>query len=144
MRGTETGFAIATQFKFRARPYPENGSIWAGPILIPRGKVDDVAKGIMTMVRRGEEGQMSPKVSMFLYVLRKELLYSLGVDQDVLVIHAHDSRGEKTGREEFKWALEMGGAIDQTKAGLTQRQVAGLQGEFTGPINPIKQSQMES
>ncbi len=133
MRGTETGFAIATHFKFRARPYPENGAIWAGPILIPRSKVGDVAKGIMTMVQKGEEGQMSPKVSMFLYVMRKELLQFLGVDQDMLVVHAHDSRGEKTGMEEFRWALEMDGAIDQTKAGLTQMQVAGLQGEFADP-----------
>ena len=83
----------------------------------------------MSMVRKDEKGDMTPKTAMFLYVMRKELLHFIGANEDMLVVHAHDSRGENRGREEFRWALEIDGAIDQTKAGLTQRDVAALQGK---------------
>jgi hypothetical protein len=53
---------------------------------------------------------------MFLYVMKKKLLASLGdIDSDMLVIHAYDANGEAHGRESFRWALDIPGAIDQTK-----------------------------
>jgi len=130
LRGTETGFAIVTHFKFRARRFPENGKLWGGPILIPRTKVAEAAMGIVTMAEMDKEGTMSDKVAMFLYVMRKELLAFLGASQDMLVVHAFDARGEATGRDEFRWAIEMDGAVDQTRGDMTLGEVAGLQGEF--------------
>lgn len=131
MRGTETGFGIVTAFKFQARPYPENGHIWAGPIFIPRDKVPEAAKGIMSM---SEAGDVDPKVSMFLYVMRKELLHLIGATQDVLVIHCFDGRGEEHGRKTFKWAFEIEGAIDHTTGGMTSKDVAGLQGMYYNQV----------
>ncbi|KAK5106680.1 hypothetical protein LTS08_000801 [Lithohypha guttulata] len=127
MRGTESGFAIVTHFKFRARRYPENGKLWAGPILIPRNKVSEAAKGVISMVEKHRKGEMSPKAAMFLYVMKAELLHFIGATMDMLVIHAFDGRGEKEGREEFKWALDIDGALDQTRGDMTIRQVAQLQ-----------------
>ena len=128
LRGTETGFGVVTKFKFQARPYPENGKIFAGPIFIPRDKVPEAAKGIMSMF---DNGEVDPKVSMFLYVMRKELLHLIGATQDVLVIHCHDGNGEEHGREVFKWALDIEGAIDQTSGGMTQKAVADMQCKTT-------------
>lgn len=130
MRGTGGGFAIATQFKFRARRHSENGKIWGGPILIPRDGVKAAAKGVMSMVQADIEGRLSPKVSMFLYFLLKNYLALVGIesDQDMTLIHAYDGRGEEEGRETFKWALEIEGAIDQTQNNLTPAAMANLQG----------------
>lgn len=66
-----------------------------------------------------------------MYVLKKELLpIALGIDQDMIVVHAFDAYGEKHGRSEegFRWALEMEGIIDNT-AVMNLRGVADLQGE---------------
>lgn len=67
---------------------------------------------------------------MFLYVLKKEVLESIHVDQDMLVVHAFDAHGEEHGRsdEGFCWALGLKGAIDGTKI-MNLRGVADLQGE---------------
>ena len=88
----------------------------------------EAAKGIMSMF---DVGEVDPKVSMFLYVMRKEMLYLVGADvgQDVLVIHCYDGKGEEHGRKTFKWALDIKGAIDQTTGGMTQKSVADLQGK---------------
>lgn len=128
MRGTESGFVIVTHFKFRARRFPENGKLWGGPILIPRTKVPEAAKGIMLMTEKDRKGEMSPKAAMFLYVMKAELLHFIGATMDMLVIHAFDGRGEVQGREEFKWALDIEGAVDQSRGDMTIRQVAQLQG----------------
>ncbi len=66
---------------------------------------------------------------MFLYVLKKELLESIGVDQDMLVVHTFDAHGEEHGRsdEGFGWALRLKGAVDGTKR-MNLRGVADLQG----------------
>lgn len=133
MRGTEGGFAIAVRFKFSAKPFPENGKIWAGPILIPRNKVQEMAQGVARMCARTD---MHPKVALFVYVLKAEMLKSLaGGDQDMLVVHAYDGLGEEHGRKEFEWALKIEGAVDQTKADMTMKEVCALQeglGELIG------------
>jgi FAD binding domain len=138
LRGTETGFGVVTKFKFQAFPYPQNGSIYAGPIFIPRDKVPEAAKGIMSMVDQDiNGGGADPKISMFLYVMRKELLHLIGVDpgQDVLVIHLFDANGEAHGRETFKWALDIEGAIDQTRGNMTLKDVADMQGKLPLPTD---------
>jgi cysteine desulfurase len=51
-------------------------------------------------------------------------------DLSVLIF---DANGEEHGRSEvgFKWALDIEGAIDLTKGGLSLRQVNDLQGNQT-------------
>ena len=82
------------------------------------------------MAEKDKRGEMSEKVAMFLYVMRKELLAFIGATQDMLVVHAFDARGEEAGREEFRWAIEMEGAVDQTKGGMTLGEVGRLQGVY--------------
>ena len=62
--------------------------------------------------------------------MRKEVLAFIGADQDMLVIHAFDALGEEHGRKEFAWALDIEGAIDQTKGNMKLRDVSALQGNF--------------
>ena len=129
LRGTETGFAIVTHFKFRARRYEEEGSIWAGPILIPRTQMQEVARGIMGMVEKEKRGELGCKTAMFLYVMRRELLRFIGASDDMLVVHCFCAEGEGKGRREFEWALRCEGAVDQTRGGMTLWEVSKLQGE---------------
>ncbi|KPI38969.1 uncharacterized protein AB675_4445 [Cyphellophora attinorum] len=132
LRGTEGGFAAVARFKFNAKPFPENGNIWGGPIMIPREKAPEVAKGIAAMCAREDT---NPKVALFVYVLKKEILHFLGADQDMLVIHAYDAFGEEHGRKEFAWALDFEGAIDKTRSQMTMREMTDLQanlGELQG------------
>jgi hypothetical protein len=131
MRGTEGGFGIVTRFKFSVKPFEENGRIWAGPILLPRERVREVARGIARMCARTD---VHPKVALFLYVMRKEVLKFIagGGNEDKLVVHAYDALGEEHGRKEFAWALEIEGAIDMTRANMTMRDVTDLQGELRG------------
>lgn len=69
-----------------------------------------------------------PRITMFLYVVKGRLLESIGTDSDMLVIHAFDAHGEEHGRDKFRWALDIPGAVDQTKI-TTLAGVANLQGE---------------
>ena len=117
-----------TAFKLRAIPYTK--SIWAGPILLPRGALEGdslrrVAKDIAAMANRKTE----PKVAMFLYVMKKELLQAIGATSDMLVVHAFDALGEEHGRSDaaFKWVLEIPGAVDSTRV-MNLRGVADMQG----------------
>lgn len=128
MRGTGGGLAIATHFKFRAHHVPENGHLWGGPIMIPRDKIAEAAKGIVSMVEKDKKGEQSSKTAIYLYVLRKEQLKITGITDDVLVVHAYDGRGEVGGREAFRWALEIDGAIDQTRSDMTFADIARMQG----------------
>lgn len=128
MRGTAGGFAIATHFKIRAHHFPENGRIWGGPIMIPRNKVPEAAKGISSMIEKDKKGEISEKTAIFVYVMRAEQMAFIGVTEDVMVVHAYDGRGEKAGREAFRWALEIDGAIDQTRGDLTIADMSRMQG----------------
>jgi hypothetical protein len=116
---------VVTAFKFRVRPYTQQ--IWAGPILLPNKQevLKKVAKGIISM----DFDDRDPKIAMFLYLMRKEIIESMGGKDDMLVVHAFDANGEKHGREAFSWALNLEGAIDMT--GLKNlREVADLQGNY--------------
>lgn len=129
LRGTEGGFGIVTRFKFSVKPFPENGKIWGGPILVPRGSIGVVAKGIAAMCQRED---VHPKVGLFLYVMRKELMAFVEggrSGEDMLVVHAYDGLGEEHGRRDFKWALDIEGAVDLTKRGMTMRDVTNMQGK---------------
>lgn len=129
LRGTEGGFGIVTRFKFSVKRFEENGHIWGGPILVPRNGIKEVSEGIARMCARTD---VHPKVGLFLYVMRKELMTFIagGGNEDMLVVHAYSGLGEELGRKDFDWSLKLKGAIDMTKANMTMRDVTNLQGEF--------------
>ncbi|RAK90233.1 FAD binding domain-containing protein [Aspergillus costaricaensis CBS 115574] len=120
LRGGGGGFGVVVEVVLRVFPYPQN--IWAGPILIPREQLEVTADEIARFVSR----PLDPKISMFLYVVKKRLLKSIGADSDMLVLHVFDACGEAHGRVNFQWALNIPGAIDQTKV-TTFAGVADLQ-----------------
>ena len=124
LRGAGSSFAVVTKFKFRAYRYTQK--ILAGPILLPRTVMQEVAKGI----EQFDERSTDPKVGFFIYVMPKELLHNIGADQDMLVVHGYDAHGEEHGRGEdgLAWALRIPGAID-TMVVQDIKGVAGLQGE---------------
>ena len=118
-----------TAFKLRAYRYTQ--SIYAGPIFLPKDALPEIARAVADFTQRSHD----EKLAMFLYVLKKELLSSIGVDQDMLVVHAFDAHGEEHGRsdEGFGWALKLQGAIDETKT-MNLKGVADLQGELLSKI----------
>ncbi|KAB8210098.1 FAD-binding domain-containing protein [Aspergillus parasiticus] len=120
LRGGGGGFGVVVKVVLRVVPYPQN--IWAGPILIPREQLQQVAEGIARFVSE----PVDPKITMFLYVVKGRLLESIGTDSDMLVIHAFDAHGENHGRASFQWALDIAGAVDQTRV-TTLAGVADLQ-----------------
>ncbi|ODM21299.1 hypothetical protein SI65_04352 [Aspergillus cristatus] len=109
LRGGGGGFGVVAQVVLRVFQYPQN--IWAGPIMIPREKLQVVAEGIAQFTSK----KIDPRVTMFLYIVKKQMLESIGADSDMLLIHAFDAHGEAHGRASFKWALDIPGAVDQTK-----------------------------
>ena len=114
-----------TAFKLRAYRYTQ--SIYAGPIFLPKDKLPEIGRAVADFTQRSHD----EKMAMFLYVLKKELLHSIGVEQDMLVVHAFDAHGEEHGRsdEGFAWALGLEGAVDGTKP-MNLKGVADLQGEM--------------
>lgn len=115
---------VVTAFKLRAYRYTQ--SIFAGPIYLPKDTLPEIGRAVANFTQRSHDG----KLAMFLYVLKKELLQSIGVKQDMLVVHAFDAHGEEHGRsdEGFGWALRLKGAVDGTKT-MNLKGVADLQGE---------------
>jgi hypothetical protein len=73
-----------------------------------------------------------PRVALFLYRMNPEILKAIGdgVNGNMIVVHAFDGRGEKTGREVFDWALGADGAIDRTSY-QTRRELAMLQCKYS-------------
>ncbi|KAL3256096.1 hypothetical protein ABHI18_007834 [Aspergillus niger] len=137
LRGGGGGFGVLVEVVLRVFPYPQN--IWAGPILIPREQLEVVANGMANFVNQ----PLDPKITMFLYVVRKRLLESIGAASDVLVLHAFDACGEAHGRTNFQWALNIPGSIDQTKvttlSGVVDLQdkahiVKGTMKQFWSPL----------
>lgn len=116
---------MVTAFKLRAYRYTQ--SIFAGPIFLPKDTLPEIARAVADFTQRSHD----EKLAMFLYVLKKELLESIGVEQDMLVVHVFDAHGEEHGRsdEGFGWALGLKGAIDGTKP-TNLRGVADLQGKM--------------
>ncbi|EAU32774.1 predicted protein [Aspergillus terreus NIH2624] len=131
LRGGGDNKAVV-QLVLRVFQYPQN--IWAGPILIPREHLQQVAKGIAQFVSK----PVDPKITMFLYVVKKRLLEFIGTKLDMLVIHAFDAHGEAHGRATFQWALDFPGAVDQTKV-MTLAGVADLQNELRYAKGTMKQ-----
>ncbi|KAE8372683.1 FAD-binding domain-containing protein [Aspergillus bertholletiae] len=132
LRGGGGGFGVVVQVVLRAFPYPQN--IWAGPIMIPRQQLQLVAERIARFFSE----PVDPKIGMFLYFVKKDLLASLGADSGMLVIHAFDAHGEAHGRASFQWALDIPGAVDRTKI-TTLAGVAELQSKMDTVKGSMKQ-----
>ncbi|KAL2862481.1 FAD-binding oxidoreductase [Aspergillus lucknowensis] len=132
LRGGGGGFGAIVQVILRVFPYPQN--IWGGPILIPREKLEQVAEGIERFLAK----PLDPKVTMLFYVLKKKVLESMGVDSDMLLIHALDALGEQHGRDAFRWALDIPGAVDRTEI-TSLAGVAGLQDKVDTVKGTMKQ-----
>lgn len=135
LRGTEGAFAIAVNFKFRARKYPQK--VWSGPILLPNTAPmrKQICDGILGM----DTDQPEPKVAMFLYMMNPEIIKLMGDGEngDMIVVHALDARGEESGRKEFDWALSVPGSIDRTSY-QTRRELAMMQCRpFPHPLHAI-------
>lgn len=123
---------VVTAFKLRAYRYTQ--SIFAGPIYLPKKSLPEIARAVADFTQRSHDA----KLGMFLYVLKKQLLQSIGISQDMLVVHAFDAHGEEHGRsdEGFGWALKLEGAVDRTKP-MNLKAVADLQGK-TGSVSFIR------
>lgn len=114
---------MVTAFRLRARPYSQK--VWSGPIYIPRSSLNEIVKGAVGLAKK----ELDPKVGMFMYLLERTIMKSLGADDDMVVVHCFDALGEEHGRNEFKWALDIPGSMDGTKV-MNLRQVASLQGMY--------------
>ena len=127
--------SVVTAFKLRAYRYTQ--SIFAGPIYLPKIALPEIARAVADFTLRSHDA----KLGMFLYVLKKELLESIGVDQDMVVVHAFDAHGEEHGRsdEGFRWALKLKDAVDGTKI-MNLKGVADLQGEIFS-LSAIRKTQ---
>ena len=112
--------------KFRLKAYPYTQSIFAGPIYLPKTALSEVAQAVADFTQRSHD----KKLGMFLYVLKKELLASMGGGEDKIILHAFDAHGEEHGRsdEGFGWALKLKDAEDKTST-MNLKGVADLQGE---------------
>lgn len=133
LRCAGTNFGVVTKFKLQAFKYPRN--IWAGPILVSRKHLPQIAKGIGDM---SDRKNTDPKVGLFVYLLRKELLGFGDAGDDMIVLHVFDALGEEHGRSEegFAWALNLPGVIDHTEVrslmgvSLMQEQLATIKGKM--------------
>jgi hypothetical protein len=104
-----------TKAVLRAHPY--STAIWSGIILIPRKDLRTLAQQILSFISKPQH----PKVNCLAYLVQEFMLSKLldedqlrSVTGDMLGVHVFDGCGEAHGREAFKWALEMPGAVDLT------------------------------
>ncbi|KAL2823245.1 hypothetical protein BDW59DRAFT_180716 [Aspergillus cavernicola] len=132
LRGGGGGFGALAQVVLRVFPYPTE--IWAGTILIPRDKLEQVADGLVEL----DSQPADPKITMLIYVVKKRVLESLGAEPDMLLIHVFDAHGETHGRETFRWALDIPGAVDRTKV-TSLMGVVGLQDKVDAVKGSMKQ-----
>jgi len=72
------------------------------------------------------------KLAMFLYVLKKELLDQLGVNQGMLVVQPFDAHGKEHGHKDagLTSALKLKGAVNGTMI-MDLKGVANLQAEIS-------------
>jgi len=86
-----------------------------------------------------------PKVSLFVYLLKKEYLGFGEADDDMIVLHVFDALGEKHGRsdEAFGWALKLPGSMDHTEVkslldvSLMQEGLCALKGKMVSEFSAL-------
>lgn len=119
-----------TKVVLRAHYYPTN--IWSGMILIPRRDLPEVAQRITQFISKPQH----PRVNFLVYSVREKLMRTIlsekdlqSVQGDMIAIHVYDALGESHGREVFRWALEIPGAIDRTSV-VNMKGVVDMQRRF--------------
>ncbi|KAH8901072.1 FAD binding domain-containing protein [Thozetella sp. PMI_491] len=135
LRGGGGGFGVMTKVVLRAHYYPTD--IWSGMILVPRTDLKEVARHASGFLAKPQH----PKISLMIYLIGKHMLRNMldekdleKVKGDMIAFHVYDACGEAHGRDAFRWALELPGAIDRTLVTDTkgvvdmQRNVANLRG----------------
>ncbi|KAF2655312.1 cysteine desulfurase [Lophiostoma macrostomum CBS 122681] len=120
LRGGGGRFGAVTAFKLKAHKYPQK--VYSGYIMYPREALDELAEKVSRFAKENTD----PKVAMHFYCL--DMVQGAFVGKPSvpgLGILAYDAHGEEHGRNLFRWALEVPGAIDTTK-GLSYREVNEL------------------
>lgn len=98
-----------TVFKLRARKYPQR--ILGGNIIFPETSLHAVSRGVSGFTKLITD----PKVSMHVYFLEPRnpfFPFPAGVG---LMIFDANGEGHGRGKDGFKWAFDIEGAIDITK-----------------------------
>ena len=92
-----------------------------------------------------DKQKMDPKVSLFVYLLKKEYLGFGEVDDDMIVLHVFDALGEEHGRsdEAFGWALKLPGSVDHTEVksllgvSLMQERLSAVKGKMVSELSSL-------
>jgi FAD/FMN-containing dehydrogenase len=126
LRGGGGRFGVVTAFILKAYKYPK--TVYSGMIFYPREALDDLAKKVPHFADTNRD----PKIAMHFYCL--DMIQGAFVGKPSvpgLGLLVYDAHGEEHGRskEGFKWALDIPGAIDTTKA-LSYREVNQLNGKL--------------
>ncbi|KAJ8058511.1 hypothetical protein OCU04_012695 [Sclerotinia nivalis] len=109
LRGGGGNFGVVTAFKLRARKYPQR--ILGGTIIFPESSLEAVSRGVSAFT----ETITDPKVSMHVYFLEpRNPFFPFPAGVGLMIF---DANGEEHGRgkDGFKWAFDIEGAIDMTK-----------------------------
>lgn len=123
---------VITKVLLRAHQYPTD--IWSGTVLVPRQWLPQLVDEICSF----NNSFPHPKVNYFVYLLPKQLLYTvLENDEpevgDSIVFHLYDALGEEHGRTIFDWVLAKPGMIDRTRV-TNMKGVIAMQSTFHQPI----------
>ena len=111
LRGGGHEFAIVTAFKLKVYQYPQD--IYTGSISFPRSSLPELAQAVTRFAAKMDE---YPRTAFFLYNLDLMEGAWIGAEPNPGIgIWLFDANGEEHGRDAFKWALEIDGAIDKTK-----------------------------
>jgi hypothetical protein len=104
---------VVTAFKPRVYKYP--ASIYSGCITYPQEALPIVAKGVSDFATRSS----GPRTAMHFYCLDLDQGAFTGrKSKPGIVVFVYDANGEEHGRSDagFKWALDIEGAVDDTKS----------------------------
>jgi FAD/FMN-containing dehydrogenase len=125
LRGGGGRFGVVTAFKLRAYKYPQK--VFSGMILYKQEALSTLAKAVPKFAAENTD----PKVAMHFYCLNMSDGGFVGNEvQSGLALCVYDAHGEEHGRNEaFKWALDIPGAIDTTKA-MSYKNVNELNGKY--------------
>ena len=110
---------MVTAFKLKVYRYPD--SIYSGRIVYPQEALPVVAKAVSDFVSRSTD----PRVALHFYCLDLDQGAFTGRKPNPgIAVFVYDANGEGHGRSDagFKWALDVEGAVDETKCS-TYRQV---------------------
>jgi FAD/FMN-containing dehydrogenase len=129
LRGGGGRFGVVTALKLKAHKYPQN--VYSGMILYPREALEALAAEVPKFADRNRD----PKVAMHFYCLDMTNGAFVGKPSvPGLALLVYDAHGEEHGRKEaFKWALDIPGATDTTRA-MSYKQVNELSGEHVTRI----------